>query len=48
MQYLRFKHRSMEKIISEMKLLSIAINIKKLSNKIKSNKLGFIKYKETI
>ena len=48
MQYMRFKHRSMEKIISEMELLSIGINIKKYSNKIKSNKLGFIKYKEAI
>lgn len=48
MQYMRFKHRSMEKVISEMKLLSIAINIKKLSNKIKSGKLGFIRYKEII
>lgn len=48
MRYLRFRHRSMEKIVAEMKLLSFAINIKKLSNKMKSNKLGFIKYKETI
>ena len=31
-----------------MKLLSFAINIKKLSNKMKSNKLGFVKYKEAI
>lgn len=45
---MRFKHRSMGKIISEMELLSIAINIKKYSNKIKSNKLGFIKYREAI
>jgi transposase len=48
MQYTRFRHRNMEKVISEMKLLSIAINIKKLSSKIKSDKLGFIKYKEAI
>ena len=48
MQYMRFKHRSIETIISEMELLSIVINIKKYSNKIKSNKLGFIKYKEAI
>ncbi len=38
----------MEKIIAEMKLLSFAINIKKLNNKMKSNKLGFVKYKEAI
>ncbi|MGO1370080.1 IS1182 family transposase [Senegalia sp. (in: firmicutes)] len=48
MNYSRFRHKSMDKIVAEMKLLSIAINIKKLSNKIRSNKLGFIKYKEAI
>lgn len=48
MQCLRFKHRGMEKVVSEIKLLSIAINIKKYNNQIKSNKLGFIKYKEAI
>ena len=48
MNYSRIRHKSMEKIISEMKLLSIAINIKKLSSKIISNKMGFTKYKEVI
>ena len=48
MKYSRFRHRSMEKIVAEMKLLSFAINIKKLSSKIKSNNIGFIKYKEVI
>lgn len=48
MRYLRFRHRSKNKIITEMKLLSLAINIRKLSNKMKSNKLGFVKYKEAI
>lgn len=48
MKYSRFRHRSMKKIVAEMKLLSFAINIKKLSNKMKSNKLGFVKYKEAI
>lgn len=48
MTYSRFKHKGMEKVIAEMKLLSVAINIRKLSNKIKSNKLGFTKYKEAI
>lgn len=48
MNYSRFRHKSMDKIVAEMKLLSLAINIKKLSNKIKSNKMGFIKYKEVI
>ncbi len=48
MGYLRFRHRSMGKIIAEMKLLSLAINIRKLSNKMKKNKLGFIRYKEAI
>lgn len=48
MNYSRFSHRSMKKIIAEMKLLSFAINIKKLSCKMKSNNLGFIKYKEAI
>lgn len=48
MEYLRFRHRSMDRIIAEMKLLNLAINIRKLSNKMKENKLGFIKYKEAI
>ena len=48
MEYLRFRHRSLDKIIAEMKLLSLAINIRKLSNKMKANKLGFIRYKEAI
>lgn len=48
MEYLRFKHRSMDKIVAEMKLLALAINIRKLSNKIKENKLGFIRYKDAI
>ena len=48
MRYFRFRHRSMEKIISEMRLLSIAINIRKLSSKIKADKLGFIRYKKAI
>ncbi|WP_317845499.1 transposase [Schnuerera sp. xch1] len=48
MRYLRFRHRSMDKIIAEMKLLALAINIRKLSNKIIENKLGFIRYKEAI
>lgn len=48
MNYSRFRHKSMESIVSEMKLLSIAINIKKLSNKIISEKMGFTKYKESI
>ena len=46
MNYSRFRHKSMKKIISEMKLLSVAINIKKFSNKIKSNNIGFTKYKQ--
>src|SRR5690625_7775962 len=33
MNYSRFSHRSMDKIIDEMKLLSVSINIKKISNK---------------
>lgn len=48
MNYSRFRHKSMDKIIAEMKLLSVAINIKKFSNKIKSNNLGFTKYKQLI
>lgn len=48
MNYSRFRHKSMDKIVAEMKLLSIAINIKKLSNKIISNKVGFTRYKEAI
>ena len=48
MNYFRFRHKSMEKIIAELKLLSLSINIKKLSKKIKSDKMGFIKYKEEI
>ena len=48
MNYSRFRHRSLDKIIAEMKLLSVAINIKKLSTKTKSNQLGFTKYKEVI
>lgn len=48
MRYLRFRHRSMNKVIAEMNLLSLAINIRKLSNKMKSNKLGFVRYKEAI
>jgi len=48
MNYSRFRHKSMNKIISEMKLLSFSINIKKLSSKIKSNNLGFTKYKDVI
>lgn len=48
MKYSRFRHKSMEKIVSEMKLLGLSINIRKLSKKVNSNKLGFIKYKEVI
>ena len=48
MNYSRFRHKSMAKIIAEMKLLSIAINIKKFSNKIRSNNIGFTKYKQAI
>ena len=48
MRYSRFRHRSIEKVIAEMKLLSFSINIKKLGNKMKSNNIGFIKYKEVI
>ncbi|WP_165442845.1 hypothetical protein [Senegalia massiliensis] len=48
MNYSRFRHKTMEKIIAEMKLLSIAININKLSNKVRSNKVGFTRYKEAI
>lgn len=48
MNYSRFRHKSMDKIVAEMKLLSIAINIKKLSNKVRSNKVGLTRYKEAI
>lgn len=48
MNYSRFRHKTKDKIIAEMKLLSIAINIKKLSSKIVSQQLGFIKYKAVI
>lgn len=48
MNYIRFRHRSMDKIIKEMKSLSIAINIRKLDNNLKTNKFGFIRYKEII
>lgn len=48
MEYSRFRHKGMEKTIGEMKLLSLAINIKKLNSKIASDNVGFIKYKEAI
>src|SRR5699024_3543943 len=45
MNYVRFNHRSMEKIVAEIKLLTFAINIRKLSKKFKMDNLGFTEYK---
>ncbi len=42
-KYSRCRYKRMEKNVAEMKLLSFAINIKKLNNK-----MGFVKYKEAI
>ena len=38
----------MEKVVSEVKLLSVSISIRKLSSKIKADKLDFVRYKEAI
>jgi|SRR5699024_2739974 len=48
MNYARFNHRSMEKIVAEIKLLAFAINIRKLSKKFKMDNLGFTEYKMVV
>lgn len=46
MKYNRFNHIGKNNIDTELILLSLAINIKKFSMKIKNKKLGFTKYKK--
>lgn len=45
LNYNRFHHRGKENIISEICLLSMALNLNKLASKIENNKLEIIKYK---
>ena len=45
LNYNRFHHRGKENIISEIRLLSIALNLNKLSSKIENKNLEIIKYK---
>lgn len=45
LNYNRFHHRGKENIISEICLLSIALNLNKLASKIENNNLEIIKYK---
>ena len=45
LNYNRFHHRGKENIISEICLLSIALNINKLASKIENKNLEIIKYK---
>ncbi|WP_268257901.1 transposase [Anaerococcus provencensis] len=45
LNYNRFHHRGKAKIISEICLLSMALNLNKLSSKIEKRNLEIIKYK---
>ena len=45
LNYNRFHHRGKENIISEICLLSIALNLNKLASKIENKNLEIIKYK---
>ena len=45
LNYNRFHHRGKENIISEISLLSIALNLNKLASKIENKNLEIIKYK---
>lgn len=45
LNYNRFRHRGKENIISEICLLSIALNLNKLASKIENKNLEIIKYK---
>ena len=45
LNYNRFQHRGKENIISEICLLSIALNLNKLASKIENKNLEIIKYK---
>ncbi len=48
MKYNRFNHRGKSNIVSELKILSLAINIRKLSSKLKKNRDEFTRYKIVI
>ena len=45
LNYNRFHHRGKENIISEICLLSMALNLNKLTSKIENRHLEIIKYK---
>lgn len=48
MKYNRFSHRGKPNIVSELKILSLAINIRKLSSKLKNNRDEFTRYKISV
>lgn len=47
LQYVRFRHRSMRKVITDITLMAIGININKLHSKKLKNQEGVILYKKT-
>jgi len=44
--YTRFRHRSMKKVVSDIVLVALGINLNKLHNKILCNQTGVISYKK--
>lgn len=46
MNYVRFRHRSMKKVVADTILVALGININKLDSKLKSAREGLIKYKK--
>lgn len=47
LKYDRFRHRGMEKIVCDLTLMAIGMNLNKLHNKILNNQTGVIEYKKT-
>lgn len=45
--YDRFRHKGMKKIVADMIMVAIAINLNKLHGKIKNNQTGIIEYKKS-
>ncbi|SCZ82046.1 transposase, partial [Acidaminobacter hydrogenoformans] len=44
--YDRFRRRGMKKIVADMMMVAMAINLNKLHSKIQNNQTGIIEYKK--
>ena len=47
LNYKRFRHRTMNKVVSDLTLVAVALNINKLHSKILNNQTEIIDYKKT-